>query len=123
MEAAAFDRLARRWSTATTRRRFVKGLGAAAVAGVTALRRGGEAAAGVCAGEDQCDGTGSPSCNGTPKCRCYRRVGGGRVCGKSSTISCNDRCRRDSQCPRGYVCSSGGPACCGTGKRFCVKKC
>jgi len=106
-----------------SRRRLVKGLVGAAVAGVTALRSSGDAAAGVCSGEDQCDGTGSRTCGGSNGCRCYRRIDGGKVCGRESSIDCGDRCRRDSQCRRGYVCSSGGPACCGRDKSFCVKRC
>ena len=123
MDGSRFDRFARHWSTAGSRRGVVQGLLGTAVAGVVAFQRSDEAAAGRCRGQDQCDGTGSPNCGGSPRCFCYRRQEGGTVCGNGRSINCDRRCRRDRNCPRGYVCSSGGPACCGRGKKFCVKKC
>ena len=124
MDDRRFDNLVKTMAErGASRRGVARGALGAAVAGITILRGGDEAAAAVCAGEDQCDGTGSPTCGGSKGCRCYARVGGGKVCGRERSIDCDRKCRRDRNCPKGYVCSSGGPACCGRDNRFCVKKC
>jgi hypothetical protein len=124
MEERRFDTLAKAFAgDGASRRSLVKWGVGTGVASLTLVRGSEEVAAGVCTGEDQCDGTGSRQCADRNGCFCFRRVGGGKVCARATAGACDLKCRRNRNCPSGYVCSSGGPACCGTGKRFCVKKC
>ena len=72
---------------------------------------------------DSCDGTGGKACDNTDSCECYRWASGGNVCASSLQSSCEAACQTDHDCPHGYVCVEGGPACCGQGVRFCKAAC
>ena len=75
-----------------------------------------------CSG-DSCDGTGGKACGSTDTCQCYRWASGGNLCASSLQSSCEATCQSDHDCPHGYVCVEGGPACCGPGVRFCKVAC
>jgi hypothetical protein len=75
-----------------------------------------------CSG-DSCDGTGGKRCGGRDDCQCYRAAKGGNVCASSRQSSLDDTCQTNKDCSRGYVCVEGGPACGGSGVRFCKKAC
>ncbi|HET7094201.1 MAG TPA: hypothetical protein VFI22_11995, partial [Thermomicrobiales bacterium] len=75
-----------------------------------------------CSG-DSCDGTGGKRCGKSDTCQCYLHAKGGHVCASSRSSSCDATCDSDRDCPRQHVCVKGGPACCGSGKRFCKKAC
>lgn len=127
---------------APSRRMVIKGLLAAVVAGapVAAFERDADARRRrhrrrhkkrkqhngptplTCSG-DSCDGTGGKACGDSDTCQCYRWAKGGNVCASSLQSSCEATCETDRDCPHGHVCVEGGPACCGTGERFCKEAC
>ncbi len=135
MDARHFDHLVQALAGRVASRRLVaKGLFAAA--GVPAVGGGPDAGAKKrrknrkrrerkplrCSG-DSCDGTGGKRCGGRDDCQCYRAANGGNVCASSLQSSLEDTCRTNKDCPRGHVCVEGGPACGGSGIRFCKKAC
>jgi hypothetical protein len=72
---------------------------------------------------DSCDGTGGKPCGDDDTCQCYRWAKGGNVCASALQSSCEATCQSDRDCPHGHVCVEGGPACCGSGERFCKAAC
>jgi hypothetical protein len=121
-----------------SRRLMLKGLFAAAVAGIPMLEtsldafgrrrrrkrkhKKGKKTLLRCSG-DSCDGTGGKPCGGRDDCQCYRAASGGNVCASSLQSSCDITCQSNRDCPNGQVCVEGGPACCGNGTRFCKAAC
>jgi hypothetical protein len=72
---------------------------------------------------DSCDGTGGKPCGGRDGCQCYRAAQGGNVCASAAQSSLDRTCDTHKDCRRGQVCVEGGPACGGSGLRFCKKAC
>jgi hypothetical protein len=72
---------------------------------------------------DSCDGTGGKPCGGRDSCQCYRAAQGGNVCASAAQSSLDRTCDTHKDCRRGQVCVEGGPACGGSGLRFCKKAC